>query len=302
MIQYRRVYLEEFALFFKNKFPDMQTESPFEAAKGCTVGCGGRYSVAVFPRSFTELIEVVDFCIAEGKRYFVLGNGSNVLPSDGENEAVLIFTKKLVGGSFGQNPLVYAGVQISTFLNDCEKHGKSGAEFLAGIPSTVGGAAFMNAGAHGKRFDEIVKNVIVYKDGELHSYPKEECGYSYKHSRFMDEGGVIFAVIFNLEETDSATVRRRRKEHIEARAWLPKGKSMGCVFKNPDGVSAGQLIEGAGLKGLRIGGAVVSDVHANFILNDGGATSKDIKTLIGIIKNSVYAQYKIRLEEEIRYL
>lgn len=294
--------MEEFALFFKNKFPDMQAQIPFEASKGCTVGCGGRYAIAVFPRSFTELIEIVDFCTAEGRRYFVLGNGSNVLPSDGENESVLIFTKKLVGGSFGQNPLVYAGVQISAFLNDCEKHGKSGAEFLAGIPSTVGGAAFMNAGAHGKRFDEIVKNVIVYKDGELHSYPKAECGYSYKHSRFMDEGGVIFAVIFELEDTDGETVAKRRKEHLRAREWLPKGKSMGCVFKNPDGVSAGELIDGAGLKGLRVGGAVVSEVHANFIINDNRATSKDIKTLIGLVKNSVYAQYKIRLEEEIRYL
>ncbi len=294
--------MEEFALFFKNKFPDMQVEIPFEAAKGCTVGCGGRYAVAVFPRSFTELIEIVDFCIAERKRYFVLGNGSNVLPSDGENEAVLVFTKKLVGGSFGQNPLVYAGVQVNAFLNDCQRHGKSGAEFLAGIPSTVGGAAFMNAGAHGKRFDEIVKNVIVYQDGELHSYTKEECDYSYKHSRFMDEGGVIFAVIFELEDANSETVAKRRKEHLLSREWLPKGKSMGCVFKNPDSLSAGALIEGAGLKGLRVGGAVVSDVHANFIINDNRATAKDIKTLIGLVKNSVYAQYKIRLEEEIRYL
>ena len=294
--------MEKFALFFKNKFPDMQIESPFEVSKGCTVGCGGRYAVAVFPRSFTELIEIVDFCDAERKRYFVLGNGSNVLPSDGENETVLIFTKRLVGGSFGCNPLVYAGVQIGAFLNDCERHGKSGAEFLAGIPSTIGGAAFMNAGAHGKRFDEIVKNVIVYKDGELHSYPKEECDYSYKHSRFMDEGGVIFAVIFNLEQTDKETVARRKKEYLEARSSLPVGKSMGCVFKNPEGLSAGKLIEGAGLKGLRVGGAVVSERHANFIVNDNHATANDIKSLVGLIKNSVYAQYKICLQEEIRYL
>ena len=302
MLQYRRLKLEEFALFFKNKFPDMQIVSPFEAAKGCTIGCGGRYSVAVFPRSFTELIEIVDFCNAEKQQYFVLGNGSNVLPSDGDNAAVLIFTKKLVGGSFGQTPLVYAGVQINAFLNDCERHGKSGAEFLVGIPSTVGGAAFMNAGAHGKRFDEIVKNVIVYRGGELHSFPKEECGYSYKHSRFMDEGGVIFAVIFDLVNADSETVAKKRKEYLQNREWLPKGKSMGCVFKNPDGVSAGKLIEGAGLKGLRVGGAVVSEIHANFIINDNKATATDIKKLVNLVKNSVYAQYKIRLEEEIRYL
>ena len=94
----------------------------------------------------------------------------------------------------------------------------------------------------------------------------------------------------------------RRKEYLVRRTALPKGKSMGCVFKNPNGVSAGKLIEGAGLKGLRVGGAVVSNQHANFILNDNNANSDDIKRLIVIVKNAVYVQYKIRLEEEIRYL
>ena len=294
--------MEEFAIFFKTHFSSMSTVCPYEVAKSCTIGCGGKYAAAVFPRSFTELIEVVDFCEKTGVKYFVLGNGSNVLPSDGNNKTVLIFTKNLVGGSFGDSPLVYAGVQVGAFLNDCEKHGKSGAEFLAGIPSTIGGAAFMNAGVNGRYISDIIKSVIVYKNGQLKSYSKEECGYFYKKSRFMTEGGVIFAVSFSLENSDGKTVAFRRKEYLARRSLLPKGKSMGCVFKNPNGVSAGKLIEGAGLKGLRVGGAVVSTQHANFLLNDNNASSNDIKQLIDIVKNAVYLQYKIRLEEEIRYI
>ena len=294
--------MEEFALFFKRQFPDLLSECPYNAAKCCTVGCGGRYAGAVYPRSFTEMIAVVDFCQENGIRYYVLGCGSNVLPLDGENQPLLIFTRYLVGGSFGKDPLVYAGVTVGAFLKDCEKHGRSGGEFLAGIPATIGGAAFMNAGVRDRRFDEIVKNVIVYDKGELRSYPKADCGYSYKRSRFMEEGGVIFAVIFDLEETTSEIVADRKREYLQKREWLPKGRSMGCVFKNPDGDSAGRLIEGAGLKGLRNGGAVVSETHANFIINDNNATAKDIIALIGLIKNAVYAQYGIALEEEIRRL
>jgi UDP-N-acetylmuramate dehydrogenase len=118
----------------------------------------------------------------------------------------------------------------------------------------------------------------------------------------MRNGWTILGAYLRLEQCSATEIEERLQYYTQRRGHLPKGKSMGCVFKNPDGVSAGKLIEGAGLKGLRIGGAVVSDIHANFILNDKGATSQQIKTLIGIIKNAVFAQYRIKLEEEIRYL
>ena len=118
----------------------------------------------------------------------------------------------------------------------------------------------------------------------------------------MQEGGVLFAVTFSLTNATPEDVARQRKKYLLQRAKLPKGRSMGCVFKNPQGDFAGRLIEGAGLKGLRVGGAVVSEQHANFILNDRNASSNDIKNLISIVKNAVYAQYKIHLEEEIRYI
>lgn len=291
--------MEEFALFLREKAIPLES---FDFSAGSTVGCGGVARQAVFPRSFTEIIDVIDWCEAHQKRYTVLGNLSNVLPPEDESDTLFVFTKRLVGATFGTTPLVYAGVSAGAFLAECERHGKSGAEFLSGIPCTMGGAAYMNAGAAGRYMDEIVHSVIVYKNGELRSYSKEECGYSYKHSRFMDEGGVIFAVMLDLEDATKEEIVARRKAYAERRKALPVGRSMGCVFKNPNGTSAGKLIEGAGLKGLRIGDAYVSSEHANFIINGGKASVREIKTLIQLIKNAVYAQYRIQLEEEIRYL
>jgi UDP-N-acetylmuramate dehydrogenase len=118
----------------------------------------------------------------------------------------------------------------------------------------------------------------------------------------MQTNDVILGAELRLTNATQAIVEENCKRYAEKRAWLPKGKSMGCVFKNPQGAVAGKLIESAGLKGLRIGGAVISKTHANFIINDNGAKSSDICALIQIIKNAVFAQYKIRLEEEIRYL
>lgn len=291
--------MDDFALFLETKGMALEC---LDFSTRSTIGCGASTSQAVYPRSFTELIELIDFCRAKGKRYSILGNLSNVLPPEGDTDTVFIVTKRLVGATFGATPLVYTGMTASAFLQECELHGKSGAEFLAGIPCTMGGAAYMNAGAAGKYMDEIVHSVIVYRNGELKSYSKEDCGYSYKRSRFMEDGSVIFAVTLNLVDATAEEIARRKREYLERRKQLPRGRSMGCVFKNPEGNSAGKLIEGAGLKGMRIGGARVSEEHANFIINDGGATVKEIKTLIQLIKNAVCAQYRVRLEEEICYL
>ncbi len=289
--------MEDYALFLKEKQISL-TEYDFSKGSTIGVGCTGR---AVFPRSFTEFIDVIDGCNRYGIPYRVLGNLSNVLPPERDGETVYVITKRLKGVTMGDAPLVHAGVTAAELLSECKRHGKSGAEFLTGIPCTVGGAAYMNAGVAGRYFAEIVRSVIVYESGELKTYSKEECGYSYKNSRFM-QGGVIFAAVLALENSTSEAVAERIREYASRRAKLPVGKSMGCVFKNPDGVSAGALIEKAGLKGLRAGGAVVSAEHANFIINDGGATVADVKTLIQKIKTEVFEKLGVLLTEEIQYL
>ena len=158
----------------------------------------------------------------------------------------------------------------------------------------------MNAGVSGKYIADVVQNVLVYRDGKIRLLSKAECGYAYKQSVFMNNEDVIIGAALSLTRASEADIEENEKFYALRRAHLPKGKSMGCVFKNPDGAFAGDLIERSGLKGLKIGGAYVSTQHANFIINDGNATSKDIQTLIEMIKNAVFAQYGIRLEEEIR--
>lgn len=289
--------MEEFALFLKNK-QILMRYCDFKQVS--TIGVGG-VCRAVFPRSFTELIDVIDECSRLGLPVKVLGNLSNVLPPERDEKTVFVMTRLLRGLTFGDAPLVHAGVTAGELLKACRENGKGGAEFLAGIPCTIGGAAYMNAGVSGRYFADIVRSVVVYEDGALKTYAKEECDYSYKHSRFM-LGGVILGVILDLKDASQDQIDERVEWYLQRRKKLPKGRSMGCVFKNPEGHFAGELIENAGLKGLRQGGVFVSSEHANFIINDGNATVSDVKRLIGKIKRAVYNQVGIRLEEEICYL
>lgn len=277
-------------------------EAPFLFAGKCSVGCGGSAEAAFYPSNLAELLLLIDNFKREGINFLVLGNMTNVLPPDGVFEGALIFTGKLKSVGIGQSVFAMAGVKAKAFLDACERHGRTGAEFLAGIPCSMGGAVFMNAGAGGKYISDIIESVLIYKEGRIRVLSKEECGYAYKQSVFMQEPSVILGASFALEEIDPKIVSERRAEYMAARKHLPKGRSMGCVFKNPAGESAGRLIEGAGLKGLQVGGAVISEKHANFIINEGGATSADVKALINLTKNAVFAQYGIELEEEIRYI
>ncbi len=294
--------MDDCTLFLKKQFSTIAHEDNFDLARRSTIGAGGTAKLAFFPTTAEECIRLIDGLENCKIKYTVLGNLSNVLPSDGESKTVYILTQNLKGIKVGKSFFAYAGTSSATFLRSCEAHGKSGAEFLSGIPCTVGGAAFMNAGVSGRYLSEIVESVLYYSDGELHSLSVSECEYAYKKSRFMKENGVILGVNFRLNDADLQTIRKERSFFMAKRKHLPKGKSMGCIFKNPENLTAGKLVENAGLKGLRYGGAVVSQEHANFIINDRKATAREIKNLIALMKNAVYTQYKISLEEEIRYL
>lgn len=280
-----------------------EKETPFDYAKRSSIGCGGVAPVAFYPKSVEELISLVEELENKKLAFTVLGNLTNVLPPDGNSQTAVISTKRLAkveeteGGVFA-----LAGVTSGGLLKACKQLQLSGAEFLEGIPCTLGGALYMNAGVSGTYIAEIVESVTVLHKGKLVVLDKSDCGYAYKTSAFMYSGGVIVGARLKLQKTNEEAILEKIDYYRAKRAHLPKGKSMGCVFKNPKGAVAGKLIEGAGLKGLRAGGAVVSTEHANFIINDRNATSAQIKTLIAFIKNAVFAQYKIRLEEEIRYL
>ena len=290
---------------FSFEYEKFDIERPFDFSLHSSIGCGGLAKIAVYPRTEEQLKTLIDGFEKTKKDWIVIGNLTNVLPSDFGTEKMVICTKKLTKMEiFRESATVYAeaGVTSGALLHTLRKESLSGAEFLSGIPCTLGGALYMNAGAGGTYISEIVENVRVYQDGEFLTLPARECEYSYKNSLFMRRKSVIIGATMKLEKSDEKTVVSKEKAWKARRKHLPKGKSMGCVFKNPTDISAGELIEKAGLKGLRVGGAKVSEIHANFIINDGKATAREISTLIELIKNAVFAYCGVVLEEEIEYL
>ena len=277
-------------------------EKSFDMARHSSIGCGGVAQIAFCPQSVAELTALLDKLRADNIKYHVLGNMTNVLPPDKGTENAIIRMKNLNGIIIKDGAFVYAGVTAATLLRTAKHCGKSGAEFLNGVPCTLGGALFMNAGAGGKYISEIVENVLVYRAGRTALIPVAQCDYAYKHSVFMENGDVIIGGTLRLQDADEKNIEEREAYYAQRRAHLPKGRSMGCVFKNPECGTAGDFIERSGLKGLRVGGAVLSTAHANFIINENNASASDIRSLITIIKNAVFAQYGVKLEEEIRYL
>ena len=281
-------------------YKQIYTERPFHFTKHSTIGCGGFAETAYYPKDEREVLSLLS---AFRENWLAVGNLSNVLTADEGTKRTVICTKKLTEiRETDDGVFLSAGVTSGALLRYMQETGQSGAEFFAGIPCTVGGMLYMNGGAGGKYIADITKSVRILRDGKIIDLPVEECAYSYKNSLFMRTDDFILGGIFRLEKSDKDKVKGEIRRYLQKRAHLPQGKSMGCVFKNLQGVSAGALIEQAGLKGVRVGGAKVSELHANFILNDQNASSADICTLIQEIKNAVYSKFGVVLEEEIRYI
>ena len=279
-------------------------ERPFNFSQHSSIGCGGCAKIAFYPRNEDELISLISRLKSEEREYLVIGNLTNVLPSDLGTDKAVVCTKKLNAVKRLDEARVYAeaGVLSGALLDFLRREGLEGAEFLAGIPCTLGGALYMNAGAGGEYIETLVESVRVYRNGKVETLSKNDCAYAYKDSVFMQGDIVIIGGVLRLKESSPEMVFARQRGYIQKRIRLPKGKSMGCVFKNTPTAPAGELIDKAGLKGMRVGGAIVSKEHANFIINDKKATAREIKSLITLVKNAVYAQYGVCLEEEIRYL
>lgn len=282
--------------------PKIEIVSPFKFCENTTYGLGGNAIAAYLPRTVYEAKIAYDRLTSNGIPFEILGNGSNVLVSDKGISGAVISTKKLRGiFRLDKNRLLcLAGTRTGELLAYCKKHNLGGLEYLYGIPATVGGAAYMNAGVSGSAIGQNIENVRVY-DGKSRILTREMCNFAYRHSTMRDINALILSIIVNVCDSSENEIEERITYYRQRRSHLPKGKSCGCVFKNPDGVSAGYLIEKAGLKGLKVGGACVSGQHASFIINDGG-TSDDVKSLIGIVKSKVLEKFGILLDEEVVYI
>lgn len=292
-------------LLYKSGFVDVKTlpkTQAFDFSRNTTYGLGGRASDAYFPRTVLEAKNLYSELNQRGIPFKIIGNGSNLLVSDSGFDGSVICTKHMQGiVQVGNDRLLcLSGTKISQLLYYCKKHRLSGAEYLYGIPATVGGAAFMNAGVNGAAIGDNIESVKIF-DGKIRKLSHEMCNFGYRQSTMRDINCVILSIMLKLENKSEEEIEEKINFYRNRRAHLPKGKSCGCVFKNPNGCSAGYLIEACGLKGARFGGAEVGKEHANFIINDGG-TARDVKTLIGIIKDSVFNKFGILLEEEVVYI
>jgi UDP-N-acetylmuramate dehydrogenase len=287
---------------FKEAGVRFRQEEPL--ARYTTVGVGGPAEVLAFPASTEELLSAVRLANELKVPARVLGGGSNLLVSDEGVRGVVIHTgaMKIVG--FGDKGEVEAeaGAHFPGLVRAAVSRGLRGLEGGVGIPGTVGGVLAMNAGAYGFSIGEWVEHVtVVDPRGEKLELSREQIDFRYRHSSFGDEL-VVARCRVKLAEDDPRAIRADMdKQLADRKTSQPVGvKSAGCIFKNPSGESAGRLIDSLGLKGRGVGGARVSEVHANFFVHDGRATTADVLALIEEIKEKVYQATSIELEEEVR--
>lgn len=286
---------------FKERYPWIKTQENLSLSRCTTVGCGGVASLSVSPSDAEEAAETLAFFQREKIPYAFLGAGANTLPPEGNFEAAILRSDMMKGLVLdGDMLFAGAGVTGGALIRFARLHGIGGFEPFVGIPMTVGGAITMNAGIREKHFSDVVLRVLAVRGGRIECFPREACGFGEKKSIFQS-GIFVAGAILRAERADERQISQKIAEYLARRSALPKGKSMGCVFVNPKEVGAGELIDRCGLKGMRVGGAFVSERHANFIINEGGSAD-DVARLIEKVKAEVYKKSGVVLIEEIRRL
>lgn len=268
---------------------------------------GGKADLMLTPQNESTLSSIISACKKWDIPYYIFGNGSNILVSDNGIRGAVILTT-----AFSQIELVDsytikcgAGVKNSQLCSFALEHGLSGFEFLWGIPGTVGGAAYMNAGAYGGEFKDVyLSSDYVDESGEIGTISKDDIDYSYRHSAYCDRNCVITSITVSGTPSDMHEIRVKMDDLMNRRKTKQplEYPSAGSVFKRPEGYFAAALIEECGLKGKRVGGAMVSEKHSGFIVNVDNATASDVKILIEQIKQEVFLQKDVNLECEIKMI
>ncbi|MEO6094428.1 MAG: UDP-N-acetylmuramate dehydrogenase [Fibrobacteria bacterium] len=268
---------------------------------------GGPARWFVEPSSPAEFSEAVGWARQKGLETFILGRGTNLVFSDLGYNGLVIYT----GKSFhhiawdGNRVRAQSGALLHTVVTQAVGKGMAGIQHLAGIPGTMGGGTYINAGAFGQELKEVIVSVTsTTMEGELVERGNAECGFAYRHSRFFDLNEIILETVLELVPGDKESLKADMRETMRKRKekqplHLPNAGSM---FKRPPGQYAGTLIEQAGLKGLRIGGAMISEKHANFTVNAGGATAQDIHDLSSEVIRRVKAASGTTLEREVIFI
>lgn len=291
---------------FKNILNTNQIKLSEPMSRHTTLGIGGPADCLVLPNTREELSPVVHILSKEKIPFIVIGGGANLLVRDKGIRGVVLVTSRMQQVNKVDNTLIVeAGVSTIRTAAIALQYGLSGLEFASGIPGTIGGAAYMNAGAYGGEMSQVVTGITSCdREGIFHRYEGDEIRYAYRHSAFMDNHEIIIEVSISLQpatttsikmKMDDFNTRRRNKQPLDA-------KSAGSTFKRPEGHYVGHMIESLGLKGFSVGDASVSTKHAGFLINKGKASCKDMLHLIEEIQYRVKERYNVDIETEVRII
>lgn len=294
-----------------------------------TFRIGGPADYFATPSDEKEVAEIISLCKKAGLPFFVMGNGSNLLVGDkGFRGLVLSISKKMSacqvekGTCFGKPAMpplkgdnhneevmgrihAEAGISLAKLAGEAAREELTGLEFAAGIPGTLGGAVFMNAGAYGGEIKDVLLCArVLLPDGTIRSFSTEELSLGYRHSILMENHGIVLSAEFLLKKGNKEAVYARMKELAGKRMEKQplEYPSAGSTFKRPEGYFAGKLIMDAGLSGYRVGDAMVSEKHCGFVINAGNATAKEVQTLMQEVSDKVFEASGVRLEPEVRMI
>ncbi len=268
---------------------------------------GGEAQCFISVKTLEQIQQALDFCKENNIPFMIMGNGSNMLVSDEGIKGVVIQISKGFSDCKIEGTTVYAqsGILLSSLASKLLNEELSGFEELSGIPGTLGGAIFMNAGAYGGEIKNVVTSIdYIDKDSNLKTMPVSEADFGYRKSVFQQNGGIILGATLELKKGNKEEIKQKINEYTKRRndkqpVNMP---SAGSTFKRPEGHFAGKLIQDCGLMGVSIGGAQVSEKHAGFVVNKGGATAKDVMALIEHIQNTVFEKFNVKLEPEVKII
>lgn len=298
--------MTEFQKLFTALIPDIEYRLNEPMTLHTSFRIGGNAELMAFPKTEEELALLLRVARAEGITPRILGAGTNVLAPDEGIPGLVICLKDCLDGMARLDDThirVAAGVTMTRAAVFAANLGLSGLEFAHGIPGTVGGGVYMNAGAYGGEICQVCTSVVVMdEEGNIRSCSREQMGFSYRHSILEEKGGIVLSAEFELSPLPADEIRAKMKELMAKRSAsqpldLP---SAGSAFKRPAGGYAAALIDQAGLRGFTVGGAGISTKHAGFAVNLGGATADDVRNLLSRVSDLVFDRFGIRLEPEVR--
>lgn len=272
-----------------------------------TFKIGGAADIFAMPESEDEVRGIAELCRKSGIPYMIMGNGSNMLVSDkGIRGAVIQIGKNMSSCSIdGEKVYAQAGILMSALANAVLNEELTGFETLSGIPGTLGGGIYMNAGAYGGELSSVVE-AVTYLDenGEVITQSADKLGFGYRKSIFQNGKLTVLSCVLHLKKGSRDEILEAMKDYNHRRSSKQplSMPSAGSTFKRPEGYFAGKLIQDSGLMGFSIGGAQVSEKHAGFIVNKGGATARDVLDLIEYVQKTVYDKFSVHLEPEVRLI